>query len=451
MRSKKNSRPSKHSRKRLQSRNPLSIYTAGELFSNGATIDLVRSESGAGIELHYFDGEKTFVGDAVEAGGKIFLPSKSDRRAELVRLPSHSSPFGTIADLFAEARELFVRFGFSPEVAFAAVIFCCATWFADILPTAPCLIIFGPTLEAALLLDLISCLARRSLPIGEFSRGAISVLPLELQPTLVITAESLSKASIALFRTSNRRRAYLQVKSDLADVFCAKAIHCANVGRIDPDALQIELLPFISRLETLDHETREKIAVRFQPRFLDYRSRNILRVRHSDFDVPDLGSSTRLLARALGSTIEGARDLQAELASLFQGHEEQQYESHLTDLRYVVVEALLDHAHRDHGARVSVGTITGTVNAIFLGRGDATKRKAREIGAELKSLGVRKKRRRDGYAFELDDAFSGHVHKVAHSMGVFAAREPNPDCAHCQEISETKTLPCDMEVEKPTE
>ena len=224
-----------------------------------------------------------------------------------------------------------------------------------------------------------------------------------------------------------------------------------NAAAIDPDALHVELLPSVSRLETLDHETHEKIADQFQSRFLDYRCRNILRVRYSDFDVPGLGSSTRMVARALGAAIVGARDLQAELTSLFHGHEEDQYERNFTDLRYVVVESLLDHAHKDYGARVSVGTITETVNGILLGRGDATKRKAREIGAELKSLGVRKKRRHDGYSFELDDAFSGHVHKLAHGMAVFASREPSPDCAHCREIGENKTEPCDQKVEKPSE
>ena len=450
----KNSRPSKRSRKRLRTRSHPSIYTAGEVFSDGTNIDLVRGSDGSGFELHYFDGDKIIVGDAVEAAGKMFFPRKFDRRVELVRLPSPSSPFGTITTLFAEARQLFVRFGFSAEVAFATTIFCCATWFTDILPTAPCLIISGATLEAGLLLDIISCIARRSLLISEFSRGALSVLPVGLQPTLVIAVENLSKASMALFRTSNRRRAYLPVNGELTDISCAKAIHASqipNAAAIDPDALHIDLLPSVSRLETLDHETRQKIADQFQSRFLDYRCRNILRVRYSDFDVPDLGSSTRMVARALGAAIEGASDLQRELTSLFHGHEESQYENNFTELRYVVVEALLDHLHNDQGARLSVGTITGTVNAILLGRGDATKRKAREIGAELKALGVRKKRRHDGYSFELDDAFSGHVHKLAHGMGVFASREPHPGCAHCREIDDTKTHPGEKEVEKTAE
>ena len=405
----RNSRPTKLGRKPLRSSSHPSICTAGEVFSNGATIELIRNSGRSGLELHFFNGKKAHVGETIKIGKKLFRPAKFDHRVELVRLPTRSSPFGSIATLFAETRKLFVQFGFSPDVAFAAAIFCCATWFTDVLPVAPRLIITGPTLEAGLLLDLISCLARRSLPISEFTRGGISALPLQIQPTLVIAAEALNKTSIALFRASNRRRAYFSVQGDLTDVFCAKVIHCtqiADAALIDPDALHIELPPSVSRLETLDHENRETIAEQFQSRFLDYRCRHILHAQHSNFEVPGLGSSTGMLARVLGAAIDGAQGLQIELASLLRGHEEQTYESHVTDPLYVVVDAMLHHLHNNFGERLSVGKITETANGILLGRGDVTERSPRDVGAVLKVLGVHKTRRHDGYAFELNDVLS---------------------------------------------
>ena len=427
----------KHNRKCLRSASLSTVYTSGEVFPDGSTIELVQDGDGSHLRLHFFDGEKARIDDQVELDGRAFRPVESGHRGRFVRFPKNSAAFGSITTLFAEVRELFAHFGFSPGAAFAAAIFCCASWFKDILPTAPCLIITGATPEAALLLDLISCLARRSLPVSEFTRGGISAFPLQLQPTLVITAEALSKTSIALFRATNRRRAYFSVKGDLTDLSCAKVIHCAQIAdaaRIDPDALPIELLPSVSRLETLDHENRETIAEHFQSRFLDYRCRHILDVQHSTFDVPGLGSKTSMLARVLGAAIDGASELQGELASLLRGHEEKTYESHLTDPLYVVVDALLHHLHENFGERLSVGKITEAVNEILLGRGDATERSPREIGAVLKLLDVHKTRRHDGYAFELNEVLSRNIHRRAHEMGIFASRPPNGKCAAGRDI-----------------
>jgi hypothetical protein len=414
--------------------------THGEIFPDGSTLDLVWCANNERPRLHHFDGKSAHIGDQLVAGGRQFRPAELDGDARRVRLPKKCIPYASATKLFTDLRELFARYGFSPEVALVGTFYCVATWFADILPAAPCLVIVGPALEAGLFLDVLSCVARRSLAISEFTRAAISVLPMQLRPTLLIAAESLSKASLALFQTSNRRPALVPVKGRLEDIYCAKAIHCPVIlggSHIGDCALQVDLLPFSSRLPVLDHASREEIAVQFQGRLLDYRARNVMQVQQSSFDATDLTSSARMLARVYGAPIFGAAELQAELLKLLRTHDEQRYESNLTNLQYVVVESLLHHLHKEPGTRIGVGKLTATANAILLGRGDAAARDPREIGAVLKSLSVRKKRQKDGFAFVLEKELNRSIHQVARALGVMVTRHGAPECSYCESNGST--------------
>jgi hypothetical protein len=415
---------------------PSILPTCGEVFPDGSTLDLVRCANDVGPQLHCFDGKDARFGEQLAVAGREYRPAELDGAARLVRLPKRCLPFASTKKLFADLQELFVRHGFSPEVALLATFFGVATWFADVLPAAPCLVVVGPALEAALFLDLLSCTARRSLAISEFTRAAISVSPMQLHPTLLISAEFLSKPSIALFKISNRKPALVPVKGRLEEIYCSKALYSPQIfssDQLGEYALQVDLLPFNSRLPNLHHAYREEIAEKFQGRLLDYRARNVLQVQQSSFDAPDLASSARMLARLYGAPIVGAAELQAELLGLLRTHEEQRYASNLTNLRYVVIESLLHHLHKEPGARLGVGKLTDTANAILQGRGDGATRDPREIGAVLKSLGVRKKRQKDGFAFVLDADLNRNIHRVARGLGVLVVKQGAPECGYCRD------------------
>jgi hypothetical protein len=133
-----------------------------------------------------------------------------------------------------------------------------------------------------------------------------------------------------------------------------------------------------------------------------------------------------------GAPIVGAAELQAELLGLLRTREEQRYASNLTNLQYIVIESLLYHLHKEPGTRIGVGKLTDTANAILLGRGDAATRDPREIGAVLKSFGVRKKRQKDGFAFVLDAELNRSIHRVARALGVVVTRRGVPECSYCE-------------------
>ena len=135
-----------------------------------------------------------------------------------------------------------------------------------------------------------------------------------------------------------------------------------------------------------------------------------------------------------GAPIVDAPALQASLTRVLRDHEEGKLESSWTDLRRVVLEAVLHHCHKDSGEKVYVGGIAKTVNALLKGRGEATEREAREIGSVLKGLGLIAKRDSAGLAILLDSKACRQIHRLAHGLGLLAMRKGEPRCQECQTL-----------------
>jgi hypothetical protein len=263
---------------------------------------------------------------------------------------------------------------------------------------------------------------------------------MQLQPTLLIHTGQITGPSLELLRISNRHCAFFSVKDNVIDVFCAKAVYCGNIAdsnSIDESAYHIGLLPLSGRLPMIDRNRSDDVAREFQSKFLAYRCRYMLNVRDSQFDLPEFASGTRILARILGGPMVDAPALLAGLAPLLHEHEEKRQEFQLTDLRCVVLEAVIHHLHKEPGAKVHVGEITETMMGILKGRGDSTEYDPKEIGFVLRrSFRVRPKRDGEGFAIRLDSALSRDMHLFAHRFGVLARRERKVQCPYCDEISD---------------
>lgn len=187
-----------------------SVPTYGEVLPAGATVELIQFPETVSLQLHFFDGKRATISPEMEFGGRLLRPGTLSRSIrQIVRFPDKSVDFESTTNLFAEIHKFFVSNGFSEEVSLVATYFSFAAWFTDVLPLAPCLLITGSRLEADLLLDLLECVVRRPLPISDFNRRALSLLPMQLRPTLLIHAEQLASASFELLRKSNRHRAFV--------------------------------------------------------------------------------------------------------------------------------------------------------------------------------------------------------------------------------------------------
>ena len=166
---------------------------------------------------------------------------------------------------------------------------------------------------------------------------------MDLQPTLLIDLEHASRSTLSLLSASNKRNAYVPRKGALVNIYCAKAIYQGNAlgnALFGDAALQINLAPSRGSLPILDAKTQQEIATALQPQLLAYRSRNIAKVRESQFDLLAFASPIRVLARVLGACIVDAPELQAGLVPLLEEHHEKIRAECWVDLRCVAIEAL---------------------------------------------------------------------------------------------------------------
>ena len=220
--------------------------------------------------------------------------------------PSGCAPYGSTSELFASVLESFITCGFARNVALGASFFVFASWHPDCLPAPPCLLITGPRYDAGLLLQLLGGMVRHGLALGEVTRADFCSLPLRRQVTLLLSNESISRSGKKLLSFSKNSGASLLSKGRLVEISCAKAVYLGNAsdnGHIGGVSLKIDLAPFGTSLPICDSGTRIGIANFFQPRLLEYRRKNLAKVKNSSVDLPQSASDIRLLAQIFGGSI----------------------------------------------------------------------------------------------------------------------------------------------------
>jgi hypothetical protein len=88
------------------------IKTAGEIFSDGTVLELIRDTSGdGGTSLLRWDGESATSGPEFEINGKVYRPPQFNSTSlRALRLPSHTAPYGSTRDLFNDIHEVFTQY-----------------------------------------------------------------------------------------------------------------------------------------------------------------------------------------------------------------------------------------------------------------------------------------------------------------------------------------------------
>jgi hypothetical protein len=296
---------------------------------------------------------------------------------------------------------LYGRFWVTPEDQYADVNendmhilghFVLGTWFSDCMSDAPCLFVVAPhaAAEAHILFLLLSCLCRHAMLLGEFTRSIVaSLLVPFLQPTLLIDQPDLSRSALRQLRATNTRGRHVSHKGQLLDLFCAKAVHSRNSLQMGSEygSIQITVSPSIKSLSRFDLPTQELIANQFQSKLLMYRLRNFHTIKQSTFDVEGFTLPTRTTVRSLAACIVGDTELQSAVIRLFEGQDAMCRVDRSTQIKAVVVEAILNLWHTEQPKKLLVGEITVAANTILKGRAETVELQAREIGEELRDLG----------------------------------------------------------------
>lgn len=259
-------------------------------------------------------------------------------------------------------------------------------------------------------------------------------VPMHLQPTMVIA--HVPESMLKVFSTSNHPFAYHTNKSGLTDLYCIKAIYAGPTpGGIRGDPLlNINCAFSGDRLPRINGQTLEKIAAHFQPKLLDYRFKYVTQVRDAKFDVKTLPMPLRILARALGSCIVDAPELQDDIGRLLESRGDELRENRKLGPTYIAIEALFARCHGEIGdARLGVSEIAATATGILADRGETAEFEAKKMGSQLRLLGFHPKRDSKGFAIQLTIDDQRRIHRLAYVYQVGDSESVVAGCPLCVE------------------
>ncbi len=403
---------------------------ATKIFSDGTIIELIRADQKSRLELLVWKDDRALVCRRYQHGNRCYTPSNLDRStANAIRLPTHAVDPGTTHDLVTALKRIFSPSELGKREAALLSYFVISTWFIDCLSVAPCIQITGASEQTSLVFEILQCLCRRPLLLGDFRAGSVRSLPMRWRPTLLIYQPDLSRAAAKLLNVSSTRGCYLPGSDRLHDFFCAKAVRST---RLSPeDAIQLHFTPSLLSLSHLTHSDKQRLALEYQPKLLGYRLRNHQVVSGTVVEHANpLKSMLRGTGDALASCIVGSPELQAEVFSLLQLQEDHVWTERLGQADLVVIEALLALCHEQKPNAYTL-EITNFANGILNARGVRANLTAHAVGRILRNLPLtRTKRDRRGYNLIFSRAVRQQIHELARQFDLPSV--PNQDCNECR-------------------
>lgn len=413
------------------------IATAGEVFSDGIIIELVRDGSDpTQSALLRWDGNNATIARRVEQEGRVYFPVAVDPKIfEGLRLPSGIAPYGSTQELFTAVTSVFTVYCDLPaayaELAAASVL---STFFADRLRLAPCVCIVGTAgSEATRLLRILGCLYRHPVLATDLDVSGLGSLVVRLRPTLVLHQAQLATPVLRLMRASQLPDFRVLRNGEPVNLFCAKAIYSEH--GIPPewagDVLEIPIAPARRKLPAWNAELERDFAETLQPKLLAYRLANLAKVAASNCDTPEFVGNVSELARWLGSCIVEDEKLQHRIIGHLRAHDQVARVERAWQLESLVIEALLFVCHECPDYPVTVGYVTKVVNGILANRGEITRFKPRKVGPRLAALKILTERDGNGYGFRLFNETRVRIHELAQAFDVPSVQDGVRRCEYC--------------------
>ena len=411
------------------------------MFPDGSSIELVSSTDGEALLLLHCTGERTEIAREIRSGGHVYQPLElhsSLRRA--LRFPSRIADLVDAAALFRELVDLQREYcGLSATGAFSAAAWDFTSWFADILPSPPPLVVSGDDLSHAhTFFGLNRCFCRRGLILGDFSRQALMSLPTELRLTLMIGQSDLPKKIWSLCNASNYRNTFISgQRGTVLDVACSKAFFVgtnANLYSID-HAIRVSLPSAPSNLARLDERRQKQIADEFQPRMLRHRVDFLRGLRESISANAEAGFSTDF-AGTLKLCLPAESAVSEGVDRLLNQEQEDCARRLACDLGAVIVKVLWTKL-QDPRADVSVSRIAEFCNAILRSRGETREYNAVELGCKLREMGIPRHFGRNFNSVRFSQEIWRKVHELAQLFGLRLPPHPN-NCIQCVQLQSTE-------------
>jgi hypothetical protein len=435
---------------RINSKNATNncIITAGEIFGDGAMIELIASSAGLGKpDVLLWNGGKATVGPRINYGGCIYEASKLTQSLHrALRLPAQCRQYGSARDLFAGIVDLFNRhLHFSDWESQLLAAFSMSTWLTDRMSIAPSLMVSTPDQQSGVEVSrLLSCVCRRPLMLAELTSASFRSLPLQLSPTLLIHQESLKPSMLRSLRASSYRGLYLVGGgTGLVDLCGPKAIFCSDDSAVDAlgeGAIHIAVAPSQLKSPALGEQQRDKIATDFQSRLLMYRLKNHAKVDGRQGEVAEFTFATGQLASTLASCFPEDWELARDVVRLLRTQSDEAREKRFRDVNYVIVEILWALVHDRKRKAVNVNELAKDVGVLLQSRGEAVQYSAEEVGWKLRQLSIPRHTDSSGRQVVLNFDTSRIVHRCARIYDLPCARDIQAKCPDCStvEVSPSK-------------
>jgi hypothetical protein len=402
------------------------IISGGEIFADGAMIELVSGSSGLDKpDLLLWNGSKAIVGPRLEHGGCTYEAPELDRILwRAMRLPAGCCAYGSARALFNSIRDSSQRHLGLPESESGLIAsFAISTWLTDCLPSAPGLIISGPDEELGIdVLRFLSCVCRHPLMLAELTPGSFRSLPMLLSLTLLLNQQELRPNMQRLFRASSYRGLHLPGnRGSVVDLYGPKAIFCGNGAAVDTLSvgfIHISMAPSRSQSSALDAQVEKEIANDFQPRLLMYRLKNSGKVGESRVDVSKVTSVTHQLARTLAACFPEDSELASDTVQLLRPQDEDAQLQRTNSVECAIVTILLGLIHEQKQTEMQVGDLADLANALLQSRGEVLAYGAEEVGWKLRGLNLVRHRTSSGSQLQFDRQTSHQVHQLARAYGL---------------------------------
>jgi hypothetical protein len=413
------------------------IATAGEVFADGAMIDLVGGMHAAHPQVMLWDGSTEIIGPVVEYDGQLYAPPliESSILRELT-LPTRCCPHRTTREFLTDICKLVTNLvGLDEEAAsiVARIVLCSGV--VDAVSVAPALVIAGPDITRAnRLVTLLRCLCRHSVPLTSVTPASFCSLASGVRYTFLISQARVSDKLQKLLDDASKRDQKIPFRGGLLDLFGVQVIHSDSVLSGDSwplRSIQISVLPTEAALPPFDQEAQRLIATEFQAKLLSFRRANLRAAQGLNFNASKLSFALRDLAHSLAAATPDDAELQADVFELLREEDAESRSAQWIDLTVITVEAVLVAYRESPGETVYVSELSNIAQALSNGRGGVSTIDPGAFGKRLKLLGfATEPRDAKGKKLRLTEAVQSRALQLARDLDL-----PGPEKLASPEVS----------------
>ena len=367
--------------------------TFGEILPNGSILDVLAPRR-YGLELVFFVGGVDVIDSSIMLPPITYKPPRlSEDILAAVRFPRGIAEYESVEKLMSQLRMAFPPDFFSSESdnrfwAFIGLI----SWIPERFPILPTIIVTGRRRDVLALFDLLSCICRRALLLGELGRS----LPFKLNFTALVSQCDMSTRQRRFWKTSDSRKLVIPKGHNVIQPRIMKIVFeedPSNAAEWGADAIHFTLQP--GKATFLSEHQLTELALRLQPQL------QLFRLRHLAEWISKSTSQTRpsvngSLLRPMHESLQlVAQEIGQETALMpfFESQREEIQEQQDSDPDIAVLKSIWAPAHE--GGDMKVADIRTRVNALLLSHGAPREMNEKQIGWRIKQLGMERDRTAD--------------------------------------------------------